>query len=67
MKKTIKIQGMSCEHCVMHVKNELEAIPNARILNVKIGLAELEVDATTDNSTLVAAIKEAGYEVISIN
>lgn len=67
MKKTIKIKGMSCEHCVMHVKNELGAIPNAKILNVKIGLAELEVDETTDNSTLVATIKEAGYEVISIN
>jgi copper chaperone CopZ len=67
MKKTIEIQGMSCNHCVMHVKNELEAIPNAKILNVKIGLAEVEVDNKTENSTLVDAIEEAGYEVTSIN
>lgn len=67
MKKTIVIQGMSCDHCIMHVKNELETIPNTKILNVKIGLAEIEVEDTTEDSTLVDAIEEAGYEVTSVN
>jgi len=26
MKETLKIEGMTCDHCVMHVTNALEAI-----------------------------------------
>lgn len=66
MKKTISIEGMSCKHCVMHVKNELEEIPGVKILKVEIGSAELEFENPVEDSVLTEAVEEAGYEVKSI-
>ena len=41
--KTIKIEGMSCGHCVMSVKSELESVSGIKIKEVKIGTATVEV------------------------
>ena len=62
----IKIQGMSCQHCVMSVTKALSAIPG--ITNLKVALAEGE--ATFENTkniplpTLRKAVEDAGYKVV---
>ena len=62
----IKIQGMSCQHCVMSVTKALGTIPG--IQNLKVDLAEGE--ATFENTkniplpTLRKAVEDAGYKVI---
>ncbi len=62
---TIKIKGMSCNHCVMAVTNALEEIEG--IKNIKVDLEKGE--ATFDEAGLVDTekireqIKKAGYEV----
>ncbi len=65
MTKTLKIEGMMCEHCVAHVKSALEKLNGTS--NVEVSLKEkkatLEVDNVTDDE-LIKAVEEAGYKVI---
>ncbi|NMA86597.1 MAG: heavy-metal-associated domain-containing protein [Tissierellia bacterium] len=68
MKKIIEIEGMSCNHCVMAVKNALSEI--AGVSNVEVELdnnrALVEGEKLEDN-ILKEAIEEAGYDVLGIN
>ena len=36
MKETLKIEGMTCDHCVMHVTNALEAIDGVEKAKVSL-------------------------------
>ena len=62
----IKIQGMSCQHCVMSVTKVLTKIPG--IQNLKVDLVKGE--ATFENPQNVPlpnirqAVEEAGYKVM---
>ncbi|MBS9775896.1 MAG: heavy-metal-associated domain-containing protein [Fusobacterium sp.] len=67
MKKIIKIDGMACEHCVKSVKEALEEIENLKILNVKVGEAELEFQDDLEekiNKEIIEKLDDAGYDVI---
>ncbi len=64
--ETLKIEGMSCHHCVMAVKKELNKLENVKVNDVQIGSANVEFDETkVDEKTLADAIEEAGYRVIN--
>ncbi len=39
--KDIRIEGMSCNHCVMAVKKELSRIPGLQVKDVRIGRPRL--------------------------
>ena len=60
MKRKIQIEGMSCGHCVAHVKEALEEIK----LSLEEKCATIVVDASEDD--IKEAIDEAGYDVVSI-
>jgi copper chaperone len=63
---TIKIKGMSCNHCVMAVTRALHEIEG--IKNVKVDLAKGEADfdeaKTIDMDLVRKTIRKAGYEVV---
>lgn len=61
---TIKIKGMSCQHCVGSVSKALEEI--AGISNVRIDLAKGEAtfDGSADMQRVKEAITKIGFEVI---
>ncbi len=62
---TLRIGGMSCDHCVRAVRAALTDRPGVTVDDVSIGSVTLQFDpaaATVDQ--LVAAIGEAGYEVL---
>jgi copper chaperone len=60
----LKIRGMSCHHCVMAVRKELEKIPGLEIKDVSIGSAVVAFDEDAVSSTqLKQAIEDAGYSV----
>ena len=64
MQLEIKIEGMSCQHCVMAVKKEISklAIDN---LDVKIGEAKFKFDESKVNPAAIKqAIVSAGYIVV---
>ena len=60
--KEIHIQGMTCHHCVMAVKQELSKLPAVQVRDVTIGTAVVVFDeAKITPDQLNAAIEEAGY------
>lgn len=64
MKKII-IEGMSCEHCVAHVKEALEGLGATSVtVSLEGGYAECETNKSDDEIRTV--IEEEGYDVIKI-
>ena len=60
--KDFRIEGMSCNHCVMAVKKELSKIPALRVKDVRIGLASVEFDeSAVTPEKIKEAVEEAGY------
>ena len=66
MQTTIRVKGMTCQHCVMSVKKALSKLEGIQHVDVDLQQAEVRFDNTTGvASTLVKkAIEEAGYEVV---
>ncbi len=63
--EVIKIEGMSCEHCVMAVRKELSKL-DLNLKDVKIGSAEVEYDEDkVKSSDIEKAIEEAGYKLVA--
>jgi len=62
----IKIQGMTCQHCVMSVTKALGAIPGLKSLKVDL----LKGEATFENTQKVSlsrirkVVEDAGYKVM---
>ena len=69
MKKTLKIEGMMCQHCVAHVTKALQSVVGVTAVEVnlkkKTAIVEIQEDVTEE--TLSAVISEAGYEVKKIS
>ncbi|NWG28207.1 MAG: heavy-metal-associated domain-containing protein [Ignavibacteriaceae bacterium] len=64
MNKEFKIEGMSCNHCVMAVQKNLAKM-NLREFKVEIGSAKVEFDENKINEELITkAIEDAGFIVI---
>lgn len=67
MEKKIMIEGMSCNHCVSHVKEALAAIEGviSVVVNLEGKYALVNVSNVTDDQ-LRDAIEDEGYDVIEI-
>ena len=68
MTKTMKVDGMMCQHCVAHVKKALEGVEGVRQADVDLESksALIHMDKEIDNDCLNRAVEEAGYTPISI-
>ena len=66
MKRKIQIEGMSCGHCVEHVKEALEEVKGIESVEVSLEekCATIVGDATEED--IKQAIDEAGYDVVSM-
>lgn len=64
---TYTVTGMTCGHCVSSVKEEVEEV--AGVTNVEVdlatGLVTVGSDGPVDAAAIVAAVEEAGYEVVN--
>ncbi len=64
----LKIEGMTCGHCVMSVKKELAKIANVVVEEVQIGKARVQYDESkVTRQILEHAVEEAGYKLVGIN
>ena len=62
MIKTYRVEGMTCMHCVHHVKEALSECEGVKVsLELKTAIINSEVELSFD--TLKAAIDEVGYEI----
>ena len=63
MEKILKVEGMSCNHCVASVKNALEGIDG--VIEADVSLedksARVEFDKDLADEALVKAVEDAGY------
>jgi copper chaperone len=60
----VKINGMSCQHCVMSVKKALDSIEGVSSSDVSVGAAKVVYDeAKTNKNDIVHTIQKAGYQV----
>lgn len=68
MKKTVKIEGMMCMHCVAHAKKALEALEGVAQAEVTLepGQAVLELTQEVADQAIIDAVREAGYSVTQI-
>lgn len=66
MEKTLKIEGMMCGHCEMHVKNALEAIDgvDSALVSHENGTAIVILSKEVSFDTLKQAVVDQGYKVI---
>ncbi|PKL23118.1 MAG: heavy metal transport/detoxification protein [Spirochaetae bacterium HGW-Spirochaetae-3] len=67
MRKLLTIEGMSCGHCMMHVKSALEDV--AGVTSAAVDLLKKSAMIEGDNlndAVLKAAVAEAGYKVSAI-
>jgi copper chaperone len=62
--ETIKVKGMSCQHCVQAVTKALNGIEGLKNVQVDLdsGQASFDKDKPVDLETVKAAVKDAGYE-----
>jgi len=62
---TIKISGMSCNHCVMAVTKALSGIDGIRNVKVDLAKAEATFEETkpVDRALIAERIRKAGYDV----
>jgi copper chaperone len=64
----IKVEGMSCEHCVKAVETAVGALPGIESVSVDLVAKTVTVSHNTAKSSIIAigaAIEEQGYDVIA--
>jgi copper chaperone CopZ len=59
---TIKIDGMSCGHCVGAIRKALDGVDGVAVENVAVGSATVEYDPNVASpETIANAINATGY------
>lgn len=68
MKKKLIIEGMSCQHCVKHVKDALVEVKGVNEVDVSLEekFAVINVSEEIHESVLKEAVEDAGYDVTEI-
>lgn len=62
----LKIEGMTCGHCVSAVDKALKKIDGVTVENVAVGSATLSFDPTAVSEARIAeAVEDEGYSVTS--
>ena len=64
MKLNLKIDGMGCEHCIKSVREALEGINGIKVLDVKIGSAEVEAENDSVLNEIKEKLDDAGYDLV---
>lgn len=69
MKKTINIEGMTCQNCVRHATEALEELSGVSNVSVDLDSKSAVVETSTEitDEMIKKAVSAAGYSVSSIN
>jgi copper chaperone CopZ len=61
-----RVDGMSCEHCVVAVTSEVGDVAGVQAVDVDLGTKLVRVSgAAIDDTAVLAAIDEAGYDAVA--
>jgi copper chaperone len=63
---TYTVTGMTCEHCVRSVTEEVSEVPGVTAVDVDLATGQVSVSSAepVDDGAVRAAVSEAGYEVV---
>ena len=64
MTSTYAVAGMTCEHCVRSVTEEVSEVPGVTAVEVDLAGARMTVEGDADHAAVRAAVEEAGYQVV---
>ena len=66
MTSTYTVRGMTCEHCVRSVTEEVSGLAGVTGVEVDLagGLVTVSSDQPVDEAAVRAVVAEAGYEVV---
>lgn len=59
----LKVEGMTCNHCKMHVEKALRGVNGVADAQVDLAKGEAAVTGEANREDLVKAVEEAGYSV----
>jgi copper chaperone len=63
--RTYTVDGMTCSHCVLSVREEVSEVPGVSAVDVDLAAARLTVSGSEiDDDAVRRAVAEAGYEVV---
>ena len=68
MTRQVNVEGMMCQHCVMHVKKAIEGVSGVESADVSLEnkCATIICSPETKDEDIRAAVTDAGYEVTGI-
>lgn len=66
MLKKIIIKGMSCNHCVNHVREALSELKDSQKVEVNLEQKYAIVETSSNDEEIKEKIEDQGYDVISI-
>ncbi len=59
----LKIEGMTCSHCVKAVTEALAEVPGVdKVIEVSLEQKQAVISGQADTAALISAVAEAGYE-----
>ena len=59
---TLKVDGMTCEHCVATISRALAQVPGVeRVVEVSLERGEAQVEGHPDAGQAIAAVVDEGY------
>ncbi len=61
---TMKIKGMSCQHCVNSTRKALEGVPGISNIQIDLAKGEASFDGNVDIQAAKEAIIRIGFEII---
>jgi copper chaperone CopZ len=65
MTTTYSVSGMSCEHCVRSVTEEVSEVPGVEAVEVDLASGRLTVRGEgVDDDAIRAAVDDAGYALV---
>lgn len=66
MLKKVIIKGMSCSHCVNHVREALSELKDSQKVEVNLEQKYAIVETSSNDEEIKEKIEDQGYDVISI-
>jgi copper chaperone len=63
----LKVEGMSCGHCVKSVTNAVQEVDRTAKVNVDLAGKTVQVESSAGLDAIKDAISEAGYPVVAGN
>ncbi|HEY7100998.1 MAG TPA: heavy metal-associated domain-containing protein [Mycobacteriales bacterium] len=64
MTSTYAVAGMTCEHCVRSVTEEVSEVPGVTAVEVDLAGGRVIVQGDVDDAAVREAVAEAGYQVV---